>query len=41
MQKQIVVKNEVDHEWAELMQLARKMGLSIEEIRAFLTFNKK
>jgi DNA-binding transcriptional MerR regulator len=30
---------ELDKEWIALMQMARKMGISLEEIREFLSFN--
>lgn len=36
MREQIVVKDEIDNEWVELMLLARELGLSTDEVRAFL-----
>ncbi|AMM99105.1 MULTISPECIES: anti-repressor SinI family protein [Bacillus] len=33
------VKRRVDEEWVYLIQEAKKMGLAIEEIQAFLTSN--
>ncbi|AVM25851.1 anti-repressor SinI family protein [Bacillus pumilus] len=33
------VKRRVDEEWVYLIQEAKKIGLSIEEIQAFLTSN--
>ena len=32
---------ELDKEWIALMQMARKMGISLEEIREFLSRSKQ
>lgn len=32
---------ELDKEWVVLMQMARKIGISLEEIREFLSSNKQ
>ncbi|MFP7735326.1 anti-repressor SinI family protein [Priestia aryabhattai] len=43
-QIKMVTKSEkeekLDEEWIELMQAAYKMGIPIEEIRRFITYNK-
>ncbi|MED3951875.1 hypothetical protein C1N83_22655 [Priestia aryabhattai] len=33
-------KETLDKEWVELMHTAYKMGISIEEVRRFIAYNK-
>ncbi|WP_099330913.1 anti-repressor SinI family protein [Priestia aryabhattai] len=33
-------EGKLDKEWVELMYTAYKMGISIEEVRKFITYNK-